>query len=251
MSQRQIDVIPHTSAATRERLRGHTLVVVDTLRATSTIAALLDRGVAAVYPVPTVGEAEVLRSALGPGALLCGERGGLPPVGFDCGNSPVEIERIDLEARTAVLTTSNGTLALQAGWQFRTEPNQSIFAAALVNAKAVLRAALAAGRDIAILCAGERGGTIAAEEDLYTAGYIARAAAVTGVSLSVEAAGAVAMVEGATHPAKALPGFRHARELAALGLAADIEWCSRADVLEIVPVLRGDGAGIPHLVPMR
>lgn len=183
--------------------------------------------------------------------MLCGERGGLPPAGFDCGNSPVEIEQLAQASLTAVLTTTNGTLALRTAWECRAAPEGPVFTAALVNARAVFGAVMASRRDAAILCAGERAGTAPADEDTYTAGYLAHLAGRNGVVLSADAASAAAMVGHTPNPAEALRGSRHAVELVDLGLAADVEWCARADVLDIVPILLPDEAGIPRLVALR
>lgn len=245
-----IHLIPHASAAVREQLRGRAVVVVDTLRATSTVAALLATGAASVYPAATVEGARALRDALGPSTLLCGERGGLPPEGFDAGNSPREAERLGGRGAAVVLTTTNGTLALERAWKAQASARAPVVTAALVNARSVAGVLAAWGVDIAIVCAGERGGSVAADEDLYTAGYLARLLDGLGATLSPAVEQAVAMVARAPDPAAALAGFHHAQELARLGLAADVTWCAQPDRLDVVPVLVTAAGGTPHLVAM-
>src|SRR5438093_13553874 len=83
-------------------------IVVDVLRASSSIVTLLERGARPVIAAGSIEEARSLYQRL-PGFILCGERGGFPPAGFDYGNSPAEFFRLDLDGRSAILATSNGT----------------------------------------------------------------------------------------------------------------------------------------------
>src|SRR5215218_9656692 len=116
---------------------GTVCIVIDALRATSTIATVLARGASRVIVAGTIDEARGLREEL-PDALLCGEVGGLPPKGFDHGNSPVEFEGLDLAGRTLVLATSNGTRALAA---LDTAP--AVYVGSLLNRTACVEAARA------------------------------------------------------------------------------------------------------------
>jgi len=86
------------------------VVVIDVLRATTTILTMLDMGVTAIYPVVDLDEARNMASENG--LLLAGERAGLPPMGFDFGNSPVDLRPDDLSGRAVVLTTTNGSRAI-------------------------------------------------------------------------------------------------------------------------------------------
>ena len=87
-----------------------TAVVFDVLRATSSIITGLASGVEAIIPVRSMQEARA-RKLKDPDLLLAGERGGLPPEGFDLGNSPKEFEKF--EGRRIVMTTTNGTAAIE------------------------------------------------------------------------------------------------------------------------------------------
>ena len=84
-------------------------VVVDVLRASSSCVMMFEQGVEAVAIGANPEIAHAIRSQVLPEALLCGEVGGLPPEGFDYGNSPIEFSRLDLSGRQVVLATSNGT----------------------------------------------------------------------------------------------------------------------------------------------
>ena len=149
-------------------------VVVDILRASSSIVALLQRGVPAIVPAASVEQARGLRQPL-PDHLLCGEVNGLPPPGFDYGNSPVEFAALDADGRPAILATSNGTRVLN---QVSEAP--AVLVGALLNREAVARSVLALAREhsrnATVVCAASPGGRSIALEDALGAGAIAEAA---------------------------------------------------------------------------
>ncbi len=112
-------------------------IVIDVIRATTTLAVLFDGGCARVLVAGDIPGARAF-AARQPGMyLLAGEVGGLPPPGFDFGNSPVEFAAADLRGREVVFSTTNGTRALRA-----CVGAGAILAGSLRNAQAVCRAAL-------------------------------------------------------------------------------------------------------------
>src|SRR5215471_8182101 len=106
-------------------LSGATVVVFDVLRATSSMITGLGAGALEIFPVNSIEEARE-RKLKEPELLLAGERGGLPPDGFDLGNSPDEFERTS--GRRVVMTTTNGTAAIQ-----RMLPAAELLIGALLN----------------------------------------------------------------------------------------------------------------------
>ncbi|PYN56350.1 MAG: 2-phosphosulfolactate phosphatase, partial [Candidatus Rokuibacteriota bacterium] len=136
----RVDVVLTADAVVPARLAGATVLVVDVLRASTTIIAALAAGCAGVTPVADPVEAR--RRAAAHGALLAGERRGEPIAGFDLGNSPLEFTRERVGGRTVVLTTSNGTRALLAAREA-----SAIGIAAFVNLTAAGDWAVAEGRD--------------------------------------------------------------------------------------------------------
>ncbi len=144
-------------------------VVLDELRASSTIVRLLDRGATAVIPAASLAEARRIARGLGPAAVLAGEHHVVRAPGFDFGNSPAEVARADLAGRTAVLSTRNGTAVLRS-----LPADATILVGCLLNASAVARAALALARaqgaDVGIVCAGRVGAF--AIDDAIAAGAI-------------------------------------------------------------------------------
>lgn len=225
--------------------------VVDVLRASSTIVTLLERGVPAVIPAASVQEARGLRVRL-PHHLLCGEVDGLPPPGFDYGNSPAEFAALDAGARPVILATSNGTRILN---ELAAAP--AVLVGALLNREAVATAMLALARehnrDATVVCAAAPGGRSIALEDSLGAGAIAEAALRLDGSLRPTDAARFArdafLASRDDLPA-ALASARHGSELILAGLAADVEYCARLDTSSVVPLLSRDEDGLLTLHPL-
>ena len=205
-------------------------IVVDVVRATSSIAQALASGYRRVLCCAEVEQARALRASLGAGAVVGGERDAVRIEGFDVGASPREF--LEPRAETLVLSTTNGTRAILAA----AERCDEVVLGSLLNLGAVARAASAAG-EVAILCAGFKG--TFAFDDAYCAGRIVAALGDGGTRS--DAANAAALLAQA-YP-RALDGL-NARTYGPPGLEADIEWCARESVLDVVPRLAAvvDGA---------
>ena len=226
-------------------------VVVDVLRASSSLVVLLERGVEEVMLAPTIGDARRLARGR-PHYLLCGERGGLPPRGFHYGNSPVEFVGLDLQGRRAILCTSNGTRALA-----RVSAAPLVLVGALLNAtsagRAAAEAAFAQGLGVAVVCSGDEGGTAFSLEDALGAGAIVDAVVGLGreaprLELSDGALAALTIYRAHQGQEQAaLRAGSHARDLEALGLGEDLSFCARRDAFATVPYLQRDEEGRPVL----
>jgi 2-phosphosulfolactate phosphatase len=195
-------------------------IVVDVVRATSTIAQALAAGYERVLCCREVDEARALRAELGDTAVVGGERNAVVIEGFDVGASPREFAQ-GARARTLVLTTTNGTAAILAA----ASRCETVLLGSLLNLRAV--AAEANGNDVAIFCAGFKG--MFAFDDAYCAGRIVAA---LGNVAKTDAAIAAELLARA-YP-DALAGL-NARTYGPPGLEADIEFCARANVLDVVP----------------
>jgi 2-phosphosulfolactate phosphatase len=133
---------------TPEELAGSTVVVVDILRATTTITYALAAGATKVIPLLEVDRALAMKSQLGASAVLGGERGGKKIPGFDLGNSPGEYTRNSVGGKTVVFTTTNGTRAMEMCRQ-----SSRVLLGSFANFSAVCREVASLER-IDILCAG-------------------------------------------------------------------------------------------------
>ena len=203
-------------------------VVVDVIRATTTAAYFLQAGVGRLL---LAGEVETARRLAEGGALLAGERGGVPLEGFDFGNSPREAAALDLAGREVVMTTTNGTVAaLRAA-----AVSPQVALGALANAGAVAR--WAAGFNSVLFVAAGREGRLALD-DTYAIGVVIEAlAGLAEVELSDPAR--LALEVSRADATEVLAASAAARALEPVGLAADVEVCARRDALRMVPVMKG------------
>jgi 2-phosphosulfolactate phosphatase len=231
--------------------RGSVCVVVDVLRASSSIVAILERGAAELLPARDIPTALDLKRRF-PDHLLCGEVGGLPPAGFDYGNSPLEFSKLDLIGRSLILATANGTRVL-AGVAATA---QLVLVGALLNRTAVARAALRVakeqGTDVTVVCSAAHGGTTFVLEDALGAGAIADAASLSDPMLQLSDSARFArdgfrQVSGGM--GAAVTTAYHAQELMTQGLGEDIAYCARIDVSDVVPAL-GERAGTASLTDL-
>ena len=217
----------HVAFTPAEVERAPTAVVVDVIRATSTIAQALASGYRRVLCCAEVEEARALRARLGD-AVLAGERKAVAIPGFDLGNSPREFT--EPLGETVILTTTNGTGAILAA----AESAATVLVGSLLNLEAVAGAARSGG-DVEIVCAGLQGRfTI---DDAYCAGRIAE---LLGGERSDAAEAAVRLARSFAGPEEGLSTSENPEHAL---LTDDIAWCARESVLDVVPRLaRMDGA---------
>jgi 2-phosphosulfolactate phosphatase len=161
---RPIDVYLLPSLVQPEELVGRSVVVIDVLRATTTIVSALAAGATQVIPCQEVDEAKRIAAELAGGALLGGERGGRQIAGFDLGNSPAEYSRERVGGKAVAFTTTNGTRAM-----LRCRQARRVLLGAFVNFSAVCRE-LAGEERIAMMCAGTDGQVT--REDALLAGAV-------------------------------------------------------------------------------
>jgi 2-phosphosulfolactate phosphatase len=210
-----------------------TVLVVDVLRASTTIVTALANGCVAVVPVTDADEAR-RRAADTPGALIAGERRGEPLQGFDLGNSPLEFTPARVGGRTVVFTTSNGTRTLVA-----VRAAAAVGVAAFVNASAAAAWAVAQGRDVVVACAGERG-AVSLEDHVCAGLLVGRALAAEPAATMTDAA-AQAYALGRRYGkevARLAADSRWACHLTASGRGADVTACLALDTSTLVPVYR-------------
>lgn len=230
-----------------EELSGGTAVVIDVLRATTTIVYALDAGARAVVPCLAISDALALAKRLPAGeAVLGGERDGAAIEGFELGNSPDEYTPERVGGKTVVFTTSNGTHAID-----HARSADEVLLAAFVNAGAVVRR-LVDRENVHIICAGTDGRI--SEEDVLLAGMLVERLEREGGMVYRQNGQAITAREMWLHafalpqalgaevldPDRVAAELRKglgAKNLLELGLDADIlaaSWISRFD---LVPVL--------------
>jgi 2-phosphosulfolactate phosphatase len=209
-----------------DRLRASACVVIDVIRATSTMLVALAGGARGVRPVAGVEEAVALRKN-DPSALLAGERGGLPLPGFDLGNSPREMTPDRVGGRDLIVTTTNGTQALVACLAAR-----AVLTASFLNLDAVAARLRELQPPWIILCAGFEGGF--GVDDAIVAGALAEA-------LDRDHA-LVSLYRSVRHDlAGTLLGCHAGQELVKAGLGDDVPFCAELNRFALVPALDADG----------
>jgi 2-phosphosulfolactate phosphatase len=206
-------------------------VVVDVLRATSTIAQALASGYERVLCCAEIDEARALRAEL-PDSLLGGERQAIRVEGFDVGASPREF--LEARARTLILSTTNGTRAILE----TARRCERVLLGSLLNLSAVAEAA--GDEDVVVVCAGFQGGF--ALDDVYCAGRIVQLLG----GERTHAANAAALLARAFP--SALDGL-NARTYGPPGLEEDIAYCAQEDLLAVVPELTGTEGTAAEIMP--
>ncbi|MEM1056687.1 MAG: 2-phosphosulfolactate phosphatase [Bacteroidota bacterium] len=233
----QLDVVLSPSALDPDAVKDHRVVMVDVLRASTTIATAIANGARGIIPATDTGEAGRLAATLDADAsLLGGERDGKRVDGFGAGNSPAEYGPEAVDGKTVVLTTTNGTRALA-----KAKAGRSVAIGGFVNSQRAadfLAEGLAAGTPGLILCAGWYGRV--SLEDALCAGLLVHLATPPekAGALSDPAKIAYALYQGSRDDIeRAIRGTEHGRRLQGLGSGDDIARCAALDELDVLPVL--------------
>ena len=232
----RLDVALTPAHLDQAALPASTVLMVDVLRASTTMIAALGNGCAGIVPVGDPADALARARAVGSEALVAGERRGQMVAGFDLGNSPLEFTRERVGGRILVFTTSNGTAALLAA---RRAPAVAI--AAFVNLSAAASWALAEGRGVTVLCAGERGDV--SLEDKVCAGLLVDGVLRNEPRAELTAAAREALEVGRGYGkavARLAQDSSWARHLALAGRGEDVAACLVLDTTTLVPVLHVD-----------
>lgn len=232
-------------------LAGGTTVIIDILRASSTIITALHNGAKRVIPCGTPDEARRIREqSHADDVLMGGERGGVLIEGFDCGNSPAEYAPSRVAGRTIAFTTTNGTQAL-----LKSAAAETILIGAFVNRQAVVDRLHADQRPVHLVCAGTDGEITG--EDVLFAGAVVEALQqrhtsdlqrwklndCAGIARSFwrQSVGDNSLVGSVDNlPARIESAMRDThggRNLCELGYDNDIKLCSMVDCFGHVPML--------------
>ncbi len=232
----KIDVLPCYGKQTDHHLYNTTVIVVDVLRATSSIICALNGGAVKVVPTAEAGDAVAIAGRLGQReCVLGGERGGIKINGFDLGNSPKEYLGRIVRGKTVLVSTTNGTGAIHS-----VRSADMVLLGAMINRTAAAKAASASGNDVMIVCAGTE--NMPSADDLCTAGAIIDAMRpyadfkdgdLTDMALICEKLYAD-MRDGSFDIKKTF----HSARLIELGFEEDVDFCFEEDVTDTVPVYR-------------
>jgi len=220
------------AALAKAASKNHIIILVDVLRASSTIITALAHGAECVIPVPTVDEARRLASRI-PQAILAGERNTHPPPGFHLGNSPQSFTIPQIRGRPIILTTTNFTRTLG-----NPPPKATILTAAILNLDHAAQTARhlyhQTPRPITIISAGNPDGP-SAEDEMASHHLALRILHPHDPP-------------GLAHPydiANELLTTRHGARLVQAGYEEDIHFCAQLNRYPLTPILR-NGAFQPY-----
>ena len=228
----KLDVIISADNIKEEYLEDKIVVVIDMLRATSVIVTALANKAKEVFPILTVEEAfnkkeELLRD--GKEVLLGGERKALKIEGFDFSNSPLEYTSEKVKGKTIILSTTNGTRAINLSLKA-----EEILIGAIINAKAVTEELKKLNKDVVFINAGTNGEF--SMDDFICSGYMISLLCEKGNNdLSDIAKTAKYIYENNKNLIDYMKEARHFNILKSLNLTKDLEYCCKKDIINIVP----------------
>ncbi|SPF32131.1 putative 2-phosphosulfolactate phosphatase [Candidatus Desulfosporosinus infrequens] len=230
----QIEVLPNAGSPRLPYLEDKLVIVIDVLRATSTMVTALANGCQAIIPALTPEEALARRLTL-PGSLLGGERQALPMEGFDLGNSPFDYVPEKVGGKRVIMTTTNGTRAIRDAIAA-----PMIWMASFLNMQSIISAILGLFEDdcrfqgIVVFCAGT-------EErfdlpDTLCAGMLIDALGPNVVLNDLGEAARMLYRSSENHLADKIRDSVHGKKLISLGYEQDVVYCSTLNILPIIPV---------------
>lgn len=230
----KIDVV-FTPSDVKTGSEGGFYVVVDVLRASSSMVTALGNGSLGIYPV--METAEALSLADGMEVLACGERNGVRLSGFHLGNSPREFTRQAVAGRELAMSTTNGTTAIRAAMAFgRT------FVGCFLNAPVISSFLAESGQDITILCAG-REGAFSIEDTLCAGMIVSR----LGEDMTDTARASSATFEALQQDIeRMLVESQHGRFLRQIGFGEDITFCARVGSADVIAEVFSTGESPPR-----
>jgi 2-phosphosulfolactate phosphatase len=227
-----VDVELVAQDASKASKRGDLIIVVDAVRATTSIITSLANGAKSVTPVQSLKEAFQLHKEYSD-YILAGERNGIKPEGFDLDNSPLSLTKEIVKGKNLIMATTNGTKAL-----VQSKGSKWVMLGAFLNADAVAKRSVEiAGENevgISFVLAGEEGHF--ALEDFICAGAMIERLSKNAVQLSDKALGALLTFNGAKQNLQEnICKSKHAQDLLKLGFSKDIEFACQLNIYNIVP----------------
>lgn len=228
---KKIDICLSPDLIHQYDLASSVIVVIDILRATSSITTAIAHGIKAIRPVETLGECRELKIH---GHVGAAERGGKKVGGFDLGNSPFSYMNPDLEDSKIAMTTTNGTITLK-----KSRGALQVIIGSFLNYSALLTYLERLPCDVILHCAGWKG-KVNLEDTLFAG------AVVFGLKQLFEYASDVPSMAANLYKnykgdlKLALEDSSHFDRLMELGLEKDIDFCLKFDEYKVIPVYKGD-----------
>ncbi len=205
-------------------------VVIDILRATSTITTAIAHGATEIIPVETLAECRELKEQ---GYIAAAERDGKKVRGYDLGNSPFDFMSPDLEDTKIALTTTNGTMALN-----KAKGALQILAGSFLNYTALLSYLEKLPCNVVLVCAGWKG-KVNLEDTLFAGAVVFGLRQLFEYDSDVPLMAANYYRQVKDNLKGAVEGSSHVKRLLNMGLEKDIDFCLKFDKYKVIPVLKG------------
>ena len=207
------------------------VVIIDVLRATSAICTAFEHGAEKIIPVATIEDAMAWKEK---GYLVGAERDAIPLPGFDFGNSPFSYMGDVVKGKTIVITTTNGTQAIEAA-----RNAYKVVIGSFLNISALCNWLFAEKRSILLLCSGWKN-KFNLEDALFAGAMTEKLTSLTEDYKLGDACLALKYLyqQARTEPYKFLSGASHKERLARLNLKKDIKYCLTPDQTNVIPVLK-------------
>jgi len=228
---KKIDICLSPDLINQYDLASTVVVVIDILRASSSITTGIAHGVKAIRPVETLGECRELKLQ---GHIGAAERGGKKVGGFELGNSPFSYMNPDLEDAKIAMTTTNGTIALK-----KSRGALQVIIGSFLNYSALLTYLERLPCDVLLHCAGWKG-KINLEDTLFAGAVVFGLKQMFDYASDVPVMTANLYKHYKTNLKSALEDSSHVGRLMDLGLEKDIDFCLKFDEYKVIPVYKGD-----------
>ncbi|HAP00998.1 MAG TPA: 2-phosphosulfolactate phosphatase [Bacteroidetes bacterium] len=225
-----LDVVLTPNLLTLYPLQGKVVVVIDVLRATTTMTVALDQGAAKVIPVESIEECLSYKDK--PNHILAGERGGQKVEGFNYGNSPFEFMDGVVNGKTLVLTTTNGTRAITMA-----SSAKEVLIGGFLNFSALTRWLINESSDTILLCSGWRD-KFNLEDTIFAGAVIHHLKEYFLVDSDSAFAAEKLYLNSRRNMLHFMKQSSHYRRLARFGVVNDIKYCLRPDLTNVVPILK-------------
>ncbi|SHJ81907.1 2-phosphosulfolactate phosphatase [Hathewaya proteolytica DSM 3090] len=239
----KIDIVISKKYIDGEYLKNKTAVVIDMLRATSVMVTALKNGAKSVIPVVEVDQAfqrtkqrDLKNESKDTGEyILGGERKALKIHGFHCSNSPLEYTEDVVKGKTVIMTTSNGTAAIN-----RSLTAEHIIIGAMINGRAVAEKCLGLNKDVVIINSGTNDEF--SMDDFICGGYIIHEMMknMKDLQLTDIAMTALDLYNAHPHIDSCISRAKHYGILKNLGLEEDLKYCMQKSITDVVPCVQGE-----------
>ncbi len=239
----QLEVFYTPSQVDEIQLKDRNVVVIDVLRASTTIATGLYNGAREIIPVGTIEHAvKISANLIGDVTLRAGERNGRMIEGFNLGNSPLEYKEEAVKGKSIIFITTNGSGAIVRGRHAK-----RLVVGSFINLSAVVDFFAQQEESVTFVCAG-KANNFCLEDAVCAGKMIALLKDRMDSTCVVDDAGTAALSLDKTfgkNIPKLLKSCEHGRYLSEIGFAADLPWCAGIDRVPVVPVLQGNSLRLP------